>query len=307
MVDWSGHCVADPALLPEKRGAFSPAALLLMSKPGIVLAEVMSCLAGMLLATPGVAAPVTVPVLLSVAMAASGAAMLNVIIERFSDRAMPRLERRCRALEGVGAGRTLLSAVLLMAGGLLLAAATAPPAASMLLAVGCLSYLWLYTAWLKRRTPWSVLAGGIPGALPALIGAAAVGAPLAKAPLLLALFIYIWQLPHFWLLALECSDQYAAAGIPVLPLTHGAGRTRALTLAAALLLLPVTLAIGLLGNLSTVYLALAAGAGALFPLLCVRCLYRSHAYRQGFRLSLAHLVVIIGAICAESLAACLRW
>lgn len=301
---------ADLAALPAEHGSFSPTALLLLSKPGIVLAEVMAGLAGMLLAAPGAAPADFVPMLLAIAMAAAGAAMLNGILESSSDRAMPRLARRCHALETVGTGHALLVAAILMGSGLFLAASTAPLPALLLLATGCLAYVWLYTAWLKRRTPWSVLAGGIPGALPPLIGAATVGGSLAPAPLLLALFIYIWQLPHFWLLALECGDQYAAAGIPVLPLTHGEKRTKTLTVAAALLLLPVTLAMGLIGSMSRAYLALAVGAGILFPMLCVRCCHRSADYRLGFRASLVYLLLLVGGICADSLAALVvryRW
>jgi protoheme IX farnesyltransferase len=185
-----------------------------------------------------------------------------------------------------------------MAFGLGLAAITLPLLALLLLAGACLSYLYLYTFWLKRRSPWGVLAGGIPGALPPLIGAAAVSGSITAPPLLLAGFVFIWQLPHFWLLALDCHDQYSRAGIPVLPLTHGESFTRICTLSATLLLLPVTLTLGLLGGLSSCFLAVAGVAGGIFSLYCARCLYQTHAYRRGFVASLIYILIIFAAICA---------
>lgn len=292
----AGRCLAvrtpEPGLL---------AAFIVLAKPGIVLAEVLACLAGMLLAAPGQAVTaVACPTLLAVTLAAAGAAMLNGILDTALDRRMPRLAGRCRALETAGRGRVLATALILMGGGMILAALTAPHLTLILLASGCLSYLWLYTAWLKRRSPWGVLAGGIPGALPPLIGAAAVSGTVGAPPLLLALFIFIWQLPHFWLLALECRDQYELAGIPVLPLTHGESLTKALSIGSALLLLPITCALGLVSSLSPGCLALAVAAAAIFPVLCAHCLYRSRAYRTGFRVSLVYLLIVIGAICADS-------
>lgn len=271
--------------------------LFLLAKPGIVLAEVLAGLAGIMLASPG--QPLTAAgctILLAIALAAGGAAMLNGILDAAPDRRMARLACRCRALEAAGSGRVLTVALLLMGGGLILAAVTASSLALLLLALGCCSYLCLYTAWLKRRSPWGVLAGAIPGAIPPLIGAAAVNSPLTAPALLLAVIIYLWQLPHFWLLALDCRDQYAQACVPVLPLTHGEPLTKALTLAASLLLLPFTLALGQLGSLSLGYLAVAAGV--IFPIFCARCLYRTHAYRHGFIASLAYLLTIIAAIIA---------
>ncbi len=295
-------CLTAHPVMTSARSPGLAEALLKLSKPGIVLAEVMAGLAGMLLVSPGQPLTIAVcPVLLAIAMAAGGAAMLNGILDAATDRRMPRLASRSRALQIAGPGRVLVIALLLMGGGMILAALTAPPLALFLLGGGCLSYLWLYTAWLKRRSPWGVLAGGIPGALPPLIGGAAVSGVVTALPLLLAILVFIWQLPHFWLLSLDCRDQYQQAGIPVLPLTHGEPLTKALTLAAALLLLPLSLALGLFGSLSVVYLVPVGVAGVIFPLFCSRCLYLTHAFRQGFIASLIHLMIIIAAICAEPL------
>lgn len=278
-------------------------ALLQLAKPGIVVTEVLTGLAGMLLATGEPLPTAGWLLLVAIAAAAAGAAMLNGVLDAAADRLMPRLARRCRALEIVGPRRLLVIGLALMLAGVTLAALTVPPLAVVFLASGCLSYLWLYTVWLKRRSPWGVLAGGIPGALPPLIGAAAVNSSLTGPPLLLALTIFLWQLPHFWLLALHCRSQYARAGIPVLPLTHGEAVTKALTLAAALGLLPITVALGLQGGLPAGCLAVVAGAGVFFPLYCSRCLYLTRAFRRGFIASLIYLLIIIAAISAGPLLA----
>jgi len=286
-------------------------ALFRLTKPGIVFAEVLAGLAGMLLASPRQPVAVAIfPVLVAIALAAGGAAMLNGLLDAEPDRRMPRLAARCQALAIAGPGRVLVLSLMLMGGGLILAALTAPPPALLLLAGGCLSYLCLYTFWLKRRSPWAVLAGGIPGALPPLIGATAVSGTLAAPPLLLAATIFIWQLPHFWLLALDCRQQYARAGIPVLPVTHGESLTKAFTLAGALLLLPVTLVLSSLLAHSVASFAVVGGAGLVFSLFCAHCLYRTNAYRKGFIASLVYLLVIIAVILCESFlsaASCNRW
>lgn len=296
-------CIATGAALPAVRATNFPAALLFLTKPGIVLAESAAGFAGILLASRGLPASAATVFwsLLTLIMAASGAAMGNCLLDAEADRLMPRLAARSRALATVGKVRALVIALLLMGGALLLAAIVLNSLTLLLLAAACSSYLLLYTRWLKRSSPWGVLAGAIPGALPPLIGAAALNGSVAALPLFLGVIIFIWQLPHFWLLALEYRDQYALAGIPVLPLTHGEPLTKILILATATLLLPVTTALGLLCSFSSLYLLVVVVAGILFPLLCAVCLYQTHAYRTGFRASLLYLVCIIGVSCIESL------
>ena len=278
-------------------------ALLLLTKPGIVLAEGVAGLAGILLASRGLPpAPSTVCwCLLSLVMAASGAAMVNSILDEDADRRMPRLASRNRAMATAGRLRVLTIALFLMGGAFLLTACFLNSLTLLLLAAACSSYLFLYTSWLKRRTPWGVLAGAIPGALPPLIGAAAVTGSVAALPLLLGSVIFIWQLPHFWFLALHYSDQYRQAGIPVLPLTHGITLTKRLTLMSAAALLPVTIAFNLSGTFSPGFTLATLLTGILFPLLCYRYLYRTAEYRKGFILSLGYLAVIFATLITETL------
>lgn len=278
-----------------------PVALLLLAKPGIVIAEMLAGVAGALLAAPAPGPTVLCLLLLLLALGAGGAAMANCLMEEKTDRTMPRLSRRCLALESAGRRTVTLLATGLGMGAILLAAFMFTPLALILLLVASFVYIVVYTGWLKRRTPWSVLAGGIPGALPPLIGAAAVSDHLQAAPVLLAAMIYLWQLPHFLFLALHCRDQYRLAGIPVLPLTHGVGTARRFTLLAAMALVPVTnafcIAAGHGRGLTLILVVLALS----FSLLSYDSLYRKKEYRRGFIGSLAYMVgllvaVIIGAI-----------
>lgn len=296
-------CVSPVAALPTAGATNLPAALLLLTKPGIVLAEVVAGFAGILLASRGLPPPATLVFwsLLTLIMAASGAAMGNCVLDAEADWLMPRLAARSRALETVGKVRALIMALLLMGGAFLLTALFLNSLTLILLAAACGSYLLLYTRWLKRSSPWGVLAGAIPGALPPLIGAAALSGSVAALPLLLGVFIFIWQLPHFWFLALQYKDQYQQAGIPVLPVTHGSDLTKRLTLLSAVALLPVTLAFILLDPFSPLFTLVTLLAGILFPLCCYRYLFLTAEYRKGFIASLAYLAILLAGIMAEAL------
>jgi heme o synthase len=294
-------CVSPAAAMPAAGSASLPGALLMLTKPGIVLAESAAGLAGMLLACRGLPPSATVVFwcLLSLIMAASGAAMVNCVLEADTDRKMTRLTDRSRALATAGRARVMTIALLLMGGAFLLTGIFLNFLTLLLLTTACGSYLLLYTLWLKRRSSWNVLGGAVPGALPPLIGAAAVTGSVSALPLLLGCVIFIWQFPHFWFLALQYSDQYRQAGTPVLPLTHGIKLTKRLTLLSSTALLPVTLSFSLLGRLSAGFTSAVLLTGIFFPLLCHRFLYRTGEYRKGFILSLAYLAVIFVALITD--------
>lgn len=297
-------CISPVVAMPAAGVPGFSAALLLLSKPGIVLAEGAAGFAGMLLASRGLPLSTAAACwcLLCLIMAASSSAMVNIVLEAETDRMMPRLAARSRALAAAGRGRTLTVALLLMGGAFLLAALFLNFLTLFLLAAACGSYLVLYTGWLKRRSPWGVLAGAIPGALPPLIGAAAVAGSATALPILLGMLIFIWQLSHFWFLALEYRSEYRLAGVPVLPVTHGIVLTRRLMLLSALALLPVTLAFNLFGTFPPGFHLAVSLAGVLFPLLCYRCLKQPADYRKGFGVSLAYLAAVLTAIITEALA-----
>lgn len=272
--------------------------LLLLAKPGILLAELLAGLAGALLASPCPAPGLLWPALLCIAAAAGGAAMVNGLIEEETDRKMQRLTKRSHALETAGRDLTWKTSALLLCGSALLAIAWLPPQAIILLATAVIGYTVAYTTWLKHRTPWSVLAGGIPGALPPLIGALAVSNTIPPAVLLLGLVIYLWQLPHFWFLALHCKEEFRRAGIPVLPVTHGNSATALLILPACTALAAAAILFSLSAGHQPLFTAILAGAYCYFVFLSYCYLYRSMDYGRGFTLSIVlmngTLLAVIG-------------
>ncbi|HZV81068.1 MAG TPA: protoheme IX farnesyltransferase [Geobacteraceae bacterium] len=276
-------------------------ALLLLAKPGIVLAELLAGLAGALLASPSPAADRLLPALLCLAMASGGAAMANGLLDAEQDRKMPRLARRALALETAGKELVRITAALLHGGAAILAAIYFSPLILILLAAASLGYIGVYTGWLKRRTPWSVLAGGIPGALPPLIGAAAVSGTVPPPPLLLGVIVYVWQLPHFWFLALQCREQYHLAGIPVLPLVHGEGTTGLLIRLCSLALVPCAVAFSSsIGHPPFIALFLPVSA-LIFSLFCHTCLCRTADYRRGFVASIAYMTLTLLAVIGNAI------
>ncbi|MEA5114365.1 MAG: protoheme IX farnesyltransferase [Geobacteraceae bacterium] len=281
------------------RGARCACALLRTSKPGIVTAELAACLAGMLLATssaPDVSRLYLV--MLCVALAASGAAMANCLIEEAGDRLMPRLALRSQALDQVGGRVVRTVAALLMGTSLALAVIFINTLTMMLLGAALFLYLFVYTTLLKRTSPLSVLAGGIPGALPPVIGAAAAGSVTA-APLLLAVLIYAWQLPHFWFLALQCRDQYQQAGVPVFPLVYGENITRKLIVAGNVLIIPLSLIIPVFFTKSVFCSMLMLMIGIIHVFSSVWAVKNRSRYRLGFLFSLAYLAIMLSLLITD--------
>jgi protoheme IX farnesyltransferase len=275
-------------------------ALLRMAKPGIVIAELAAAMAGMLLASSSFPATGSLfRVMLCVALAASGAAMANGLIESASDRLMSRLALRCRALDLVGAHVARVAAWGCIGTSLVLAAIFSNLLTLLLLGAALFFYLFLYTARLKRTSPLAVLAGGIPGALPPLIGAAATGS-LPAAPLLLAVVLYTWQLPHFWFLALQCREQYQQARIPVFPLIYGERLTKILILAVNALNIPVTLLLSFSSRNSATCTLLLLLTGIILFFSSVWAVRRRYRYRYGFFGSLAYLTILLTALIIDA-------
>ena len=142
--------------------------------------------------------------------------------------------------------------------------------AAALLAFTIFFYVVVYTAWLKRRTPQNIVIGGAAGALPPVIGWAAATGDIGLEPLVLFLIIFLWTPPHFWALSLNRSDDYARAGVPMLPVVAGRAATKRQILLYSVLLVPVSLLPCALGFAGALYGAIAAIWGALFVVLALR-------------------------------------
>ncbi|MBB5691291.1 protoheme IX farnesyltransferase [Roseomonas alkaliterrae] len=283
-------------------------------KPRVMTLVVFSGLVGMLVA-PGALAmhPVLAgTAILCIAVAAGAAGAINMWYDRDIDAVMRRTARR-----PIPDGRIQPNAALAFGVMLSVASVTLMWLATNLVAAGVLAlsiafYVFVYTMWLKRRTPQNIVIGGAAGAFPPVIGWAAVTGDVTLVPVLLFAIIFAWTPPHFWALSLWAHDDYARAGVPMLPVTDGARRTRRHILAYTVLLAPLGLAPWAVGFASGAYAVVAAALGALFlrHALAVlrdaqdaegRSLTRDAPAKACFRFSLTYLFVLFAALAADRL------
>jgi len=240
-------------------------------------------------------------ILLGIALAAASANTLNAYIERDTDALMERTRERPlpaglitpRAALSFGLGLGVASTWLLYA----ISGATAAG-----LGVGSiLFYVFVYTVWLKPRSAWNAVIGGAAGAAAPLIADAAVNGSVGAPGLMLFAIVFFWQPPHVWAIALYRKDDYAAAGIPMLPHVIGDQATRWRMLWYTLGLVPVTLAPVALGLLGPVYFAVALGVNAWFVFHALRVLREQSddAARRMFRASLVFLFALFVAMLIE--------
>jgi heme o synthase len=231
-------------------------------------------------------------------LSAGGAGAVNHWYDRDIDKLMPRTANRPvpagrvspRAALAYGCVLSLLSFVLLTSTVNLLAASLA--------LCGFLGYVFVYTVWLKRRTPQNIVIGGAAGAVPPLVGWAAVTGGLGGMPIYLFAIVFFWTPPHFWALSLLMKKEYERVGVPMLPVVRGEQETRRQILLYSVLLWAVTQLPFCAGGLGTVYLAASLGLGAMFIAAAVM-LYRRADRRSALRLylfSLAYLALLFGAM-----------
>ncbi len=287
----------EPKYIPACRTGGLALALLRLGKPGIVSAVLLAGFAGMTLAARGLPGMRVVLLgLATIVLAAAGSAMLNGYLDAPLDRKMVRLEERVSALSRVGATRLLITGLACIAASLLLALAGLNPLTFLLVLVAVLCYTVVYTGHLKRRSPWAAIPGGIPGALPVLIGQAAVTGTIDPGGVLLFAAIFLWQPPHFWLLALRHQDDYRNAGVPVLPIAHGEGYTRVLILLYVTALLPPTLALSASDRCSPLFAIAAFGLWLYFIAACWRHAVRGRRFDRAFRASIIYLTLLLAAV-----------
>jgi protoheme IX farnesyltransferase len=177
--------------------------------------------------------------------------------------------------------------------------------AAALLAFTIFFYVVIYTIWLKRSTPQNIVIGGAAGALPPVIGWTAASGSLAIEPLLLFLIVFLWTPPHFWALSLYRADDYARAGVPMLPVVAGAAETRRQILRYTLVLAPVGVAPWLLGYAGALYgiAAVLAGAAMIALAIRVRGEARGHtASKQMFGFSILYLFLLFAMLLVDRMA-----
>jgi len=256
----------------------------------------LTALAGLAIApAPAPAAWQVLVMALAVLVSSASAGAFNQYIEADSDRLMRRTRRRAFATGALAPTRAwLILIVVLLAGAVAATWVTLNGTAALFLFLGAFTYAVVYTVGLKRRTWLNIVVGGLAGSFAVLTGAAAADPSLGALPLLLALVLFLWTPPHFWSLAIANRDDYAAAGIPMLPVVVGAERAARIVHANACLLVVVSLLPVLFGA-GPAYLAGAVLGGAYF-------LRRTHALARdpgrgramaSFFASMVHLSVLL--------------
>jgi protoheme IX farnesyltransferase len=278
----------------------SLASFIILIKPGIVAAVLLAGFAGMVLAARGLPDIQTCLICLaSLFLAASGSALINGVLDARMDLRMERLKARVAAMGKAGQGRVLTTALTGICLALFLACRFLGPLAFLLILVAVLTYTLLYTLCLKRYSPWGTVTGGVPGALPVLIGYAATAHSLGLDSIILFTVMLLWQPPHFWSLALEHRRDYLSADVPVLSVTHGERYAGLLILLYASALLPASLSLWLFGFCSTWYAVCALLSGVAYLGACYHYIFRSRRFSMAFTASILYLIFLFTAIVGD--------
>jgi len=276
----------------------------ILVKPGIMLALLISCFTAMIVAEGGLPAwPLVGATLLGGALASGSAASLNNLLERDRDAKMRRTRKRPLPSQRMEPAHAAIFAAVLAGGSGIVLTAYANPLAAALALCGIVFYAFVYTLWLKPLTPQNIVIGGAAGCFPALVGWSAVTGSVGVGALAIALIVFLWTPPHFWSLALLYKEDYAEAGFPMLPVTHGEEVTRRQILLYAGALVALTAALTPLGVLGVTYLALSMALGAVFfaeAALLFKTRERAAA-RRLFRYSNAYLALLGAAMVTDVL------
>ncbi len=244
-----------------------------MTKPNVVALMILTSAIGMLLATPGLPSlSVLIWGNLGIAFLAGAAAVVNHVVDQKIDTVMARTRKRPVATGKVSPVEAILFASLLAGMGMVVLMWQVNHLTAWLTLASLVGYAGVYTLFLKRATPQNITIGGLAGAMPPLLGWTAVTGQVEGHALLLVLIIFAWTPPHFWALAIHRKEEYAKAGIPMLPVTHGNKFTELHILLYTLMLLAVSLLPFVTGMSGWIYLAGALILGLRFLYYAIRLL-----------------------------------
>ena len=244
---------------------------LFLAKPGIVSLVLMSTLTGLCIGSRGLPdAGLALWVMLGVGLATAGSALLNNFFDRDIDRLMERTRPRALALEAVSPENAVMLGTLLTGSGILILGIAVNPPSAILTAVAALGYVVLYTILLKRRTSFANQIGGIAGALPPLIGYAAVTQHIDIRGVILFGIVAVWQQPHALSIALKYKEEYRRACIPVVPVAKGVRSTKARIVIYTALLLPASILPYVYGMAGLLYAAVSIPLGIYYLFIAGR-------------------------------------
>ena len=280
--------------------------LFALTKPRVMSLVVFTALCG-LLAAPGDVHPVLgFSSILAIALGAGASGALNQWYEAGLDAKMKRTAGRPLPAGRLDPQTALQFGIGLAAFSLFLMLFASNWQATLLLAASILFYVFIYTMWLKPRTPQNIVIGGAAGAFPPLIGWVAATGSIAPLPVMLFLLIFLWTPPHFWALALFVRSDYAAAGIPMMPVVAGETSTRRQILFYALIMAAAAIAPWPLGYTGALYGWTAILLSAIFVLLSIQVGTRTagegdrmQPEKRLFAFSIAYLFILFGAVVAD--------
>jgi protoheme IX farnesyltransferase len=270
-----------------------------LTKPRVVSLIVFTAVIGMFLATPGmVPLQALIAGTLGIALTAGAAAAVNCLVEQKIDALMTRTSRRPLPRGQVTSLQTLLFSGVVGGAGLFILHHWVNELTMWLTLATFVGYAVVYTVFLKPMTPQNIVIGGASGAMPPVLGWAAVTGEIAPEALLLFLIIFAWTPPHFWALALYRRNEYAKAGVPMLPVTHGDKFTRLHVLLYTVILTAVTMMPFATRMSGAIYLVSIVALNAVFLWYAVRIYlaYSDRLAQRTFRYSIAYLTLLFAAL-----------
>ncbi len=273
-----------------------------LTKPRVVSLIVFTAVIGMFLAVPG-AVPLQ-PLIagtIGIALVAGAAAAVNCLVEQKIDAVMTRTSRRPLPRGQLTSAQTLVFAGVIGGIGMAVLHQWANALTMWLTLATFVGYAIVYTVILKPMTPQNIVIGGASGAMPPVLGWAAVTGDVTADALTLFLIIFAWTPPHFWALALYRKNEYAKAGVPMLPVTHGDKFTRLHVLLYTVILFACSLLPFVVRMSGLIYLAAAAALGGVFLAYAVRIYlnYSDALARRTFRYSITYLATLFAALLVD--------
>lgn len=279
-------------------------AYIALTKPRIIELLLVTTFPAMVVAADGIPSLwLVAATLFGGSLAAGGANTINCYLDRDIDAIMGRTHGRPLPAGLINPERALIFGIGLSVVSFVFLTLTVNLPTAALAVSGILFYVFIYTLWLKRSTVENIVIGGAAGAVPPLCGWTAITNSLDAAPLLMFAIVFLWTPPHFWALAIRFQDEYAAAGIPMLPVTHGAVEARKRSLIYTAITVVASLLLYETGTVGLVYLGVASITGAAFLWLAWRQIQLATvaAAMRLFHFSLYYLAALFIAMVADRL------
>jgi protoheme IX farnesyltransferase len=297
---------ANPHALAGSRPSGRIRAYVALTKPRIIELLLITTIPTMIVADRGLPSGwLMLSTLAGGSLAAGGANAINMYVDRDIDAIMHRTSQRPLVTGAVTPRAALTFAITLEVLAFALLWASVNLLSAVLAVSATLFYVFVYTLWLKRSSSQNIVVGGAAGAVPVLVGWAAVRGSLGWAPIILFAVIFVWTPPHFWALAIKYRDEYAAADVPMLPAVATLGKTAGQILAYSGVLWGVTLVFGAVAGMGPIYWVAAVVLGAVFVLYSVR-LYRERSTASAMRVftySITYVTLLFGAMAIDQLVA----